>query len=428
MIMKKCLQCLFWVGLLGALLAPAQLLAAELNFQSDTIVRGFERDTATQTDAGVVPVYEYLQVDAGTLDEPGLALHLYGWGRLDLADNEYFTDETAGELLYGYLEYSQSQARFNARLGRQSVFEGVANEVVDGLRLSSDLGRYFSGSVYAGQPATLAEENGRDGDSIFGGRLANHLAGYYDLGVSYKKIRSDSTDAEELAGVDLSLYLPADMTLSGFSSYNLDSEDFAEHSYEANLKLGPVSLRPFVQFFQYDDYFGTATSPSPFSFLAGTGEELTIFGADLTLPVKETWVLTAKAKHYDYEVFDDSSQYVSAQVSWSGEGLTQVGGELGYMSGDAAQNDYVLLRLFGYCDQVKEILPIDFVSGDLVYVGYDQKIYNEDRSLFVSLGLGKTYLDDSLKLKLSGDYSSDPYFDNDLRGMLTASYRFGQTL
>jgi len=428
MVMKKSLQCLFWVGLLGGLLLPCQTLAAEVSFQSDTIIRGFERNTVTQTDAGVVPVYEYLQVDAGTLDEPGLAFHLYGWGRLDLADNGYFTDETAGELLYGYLEYSQAQARFNARLGRQSIFEGVANEVVDGLRLSSDLGRYFSGSVYAGQPAALAEENGRDGDSIFGGRLANHVAGYYDLGVSYKKIRSDSSDAEELAGVDLSLYLPAAVTLSGFSSYNLDSEDFAEHSYQANLKLGPVSLRPFVQFFQYDDYFGTATSPSPFSFLAGTGEELTIYGADFTLPAQEAWLLTAKAKHYDYEVLDDSSNFVSAQVSWSGAGLTQVGGELGYMNSDVAQIDYVLVRLFGYCDQVKEILPVDFVSGDLVYVGYDQKIYNDDRSLFVSLGLGKTYLGDSLKLKLSGDYSSDPYFDNDLRGMLTASYRFGRTL
>jgi len=428
MLMKKCLRWLFWVGLLGAMCVPSQLLAAEISFKSDTILRGFERDTVTNTDVGVMPAYEYLQVDAGTLDDPGLAFHLYGWGRLDLADNDYFADETAGELLYGYLEYSRDQARFNARLGRQSVFEGVANEIVDGLRVSSDLGRYFSGSVYAGQPAALAEENGRSGDSIFGGRLANHLAGYYDLGVSYKKIRSDDVDAEELAGVDLSLYLPANINVYGFSSYNLDSEDFAEHSYEASLLLGSVSLRPFVKFFQYDAYFGTATSPNPFSFLAGTGEELTVFGADLTLPVAEAWLLTAKAKHYDYEVLDDTSQFYSGQIAWSGEGMTQVGGELGYMSGDVAQNDYVLVRLFGYCDQVAEALPLDFVSSDLVYVGYDQPIFDEDSSLFISLGLGKTYLNDALKLKLSADYSSDPYFESDLRGMLTASYHFGQSL
>jgi hypothetical protein len=428
MIMKNGLRCLFGLGLMCALSLPTQVLAAELSFRSDTILRGFERDTVTKTGAAVVPLYEYLQVDVETPDEPGLAFHLYGWGRWDLADNGYFADETAGELLYGYLEYTHALARFNARLGRQSIFEGVANEVVDGLRLSSDLGRYFSGSIYAGQPAALAEDNGRDGDSIFGGRLANHLRGYYDLGVSYKKIRSDDNDAEEFVGVDLSLYLPANINLQGFSSYNLDSEDFAEHSYEASLKLGSVSLRPFVQFFQYDAYFGTATSPNPFSFLAGTGEELTVIGADINLPVGEAWLVTAKAKHYSYEVLDDTSQYYSAQLAWSGEGRSQVGGELGYMSGDAAQNDYVLVRLFGYCDRVAQSLPIDFVSGDVVYVGYDQAIFDEDSSLFISLGLGKTYLNDALRLKLSGDYSNDPFFENDLRGMLTASYRFGRTL
>jgi len=429
MSMKKCLGCLFWLGLLGVLSVPTQILAAELTFRSDTILRGFERDTATKSDAAVVPLYEYLQIDAETPNEPGLAFHLYGWGRWDMADNGYYTDDTAGELLYGYLEYTHAQARFNARFGRQSIFEGVANEVVDGLRLSSDLGRYFSVSLYGGQPAALAEENGRDGDSIFGGRLANHLAGWYDLGLSYKKIRSDSDDAEEMTGVDLSLYLPAGINLYGFSAYNNVTGDWGEHSYELRFTLGPLTVRPFYQQFNYEDYFGTgANSANPFRFLAGTGEELTVVGGDLLLSVGDAWNLVGKVKHYDYEVLDDTSQFYSIQSTWSGEGHSQVGGELGYMKGDVAQNDYYLVRLFTYWDQVSEACPLDFVSGDLVYVGYDQKIYDEDSSLFISLGLGKKFLDDALVLKVSGDYSVDPYFDNDLRGMLTASYRFGRTL
>jgi hypothetical protein len=429
MIMRKCLRCLFWLGLLGAMLVPSQVRAAEVSFKSDTILRGFERDTVQSTGAAVVPAYEYLQVDVETPGEPGLAFHLYGWGRWDLADNGYFEDATEGELLYGYLEYSRQLARFNARLGRQSVFEGVANETLDGLRLSSDLGKYFSGSIYAGQQVALTSENGRDGDKIYGGRLAHHLAGWYDLGVSYKKIRNDSDDAEELAGVDLTLYLPAGINLSGSSSYNLLSEDWGEHSYELSAKFGPVSLRPFVQRFQYDDYFNAGVnSANPFRFLAGTGEELTIIGADLNLSVTESWVLVGKVKHYDYEVFDGSSKYYSAQAIWTKEGHSQIGGELGFMNSDVAQNDYFLARIFSYWDQMAAGCPIDFISGDLVYVGYDQKIYDEDRSLFVSLGLGKKFLDDALELKVSGDYSSDPYFDKDLRGMLTASYRLGRSL
>jgi hypothetical protein len=414
--------------LLGVL--PATAFSVEVSFKSDTLWRAFERNTATEKDASVMPFYEYLQVDINSPDEPGLAFHMYGWGRADLADNDYYSDNTDGELLYGYVEYSRSEARFNTRLGRQQVFEGVANDAVDGVRFSSDLGRYFSGSLYAGQPVSLDSDNGRNGDSIYGGRLATRLAAWYDLGLSYKKIRDDSDNAGEMTGVDLSAYLPYDVSLYGRSSYNLESEGWGEHSYELRLPLGPVALRPSFQEFQYDDYFTTgADSASPFRFLADTGERLRVAGADLTLPAGKSWILVAKAKNYDYEVFNDSSRYYAAQATWStGEGHSQVGGEFGYMNGNAAQNDYSLLRLFSYWDQLPDGCPVGFVSGDLVYVGYDQAIYGEDRSLFVSLGVGKKFLDNSLELKLSADYSHDPYFDEDLRGMLTASYRFGKTL
>ncbi len=415
------------IFLLGLFLSQAA--AVEVQIKSDTIFRIFERDMAADTEEAVLPGYEYLQVDAGDLNDYGLAFHFYGWGRWDMADNDYFSDSTAGELLYGYLEYSKEVARFNARLGRQYIFEGVANESVDGLRLSSDLGRYFSGSFYAGQPVALDSEEGRSGDSIVGGRLANHLLGKYELGLSYKNIRNDSDDAEEMAGVDLSVYLPYDVNLYGFSTYNLDSEDWGEHSYELSATLGPVSVRPYFQQFQYEDYFGTGeNSANPFRFLEDTGEELTVIGTDLTLPVGENWMLVGKAKHYDYKLLDDTSQYYSAQLTWLAEGHSQIGGEIGYMQGDAAQNDYYLLRLDSYWDQLPDGCPIEFVSGDVVYVGYDKAIYGEESSLFLSLGLGKKFLEDALTLKVSGDYSNDPYFDHDLRGMLTASYRFGRDL
>ena len=428
MMTKKRLGILWMAGLVFGF-APLSAWSAEISFKSDTLLRVFERDTIGEDDAAVIPAYEYLQIDVETPDEPGLAFHLYGWVRDDFADNDYYEDNTAGELLYGYLEYTAEQARFNTRLGRQLVFEGVANEAVDGLRVSSDLGKYFSGSVYAGQPAALDSEQGRDGDSIYGGRLANHVAGRYEVGLSYKKIRNDSDDAEEMAGIDLSAYLPYDINLYGFSAYNVDSEDFGEHSYQLSADIGSLSIRPYFQNFQYEDYFGTgANSANPFRFLADTGEEMTIVGVDLTHPVGDAWTLVGKAKHYDYDVFDDSSQYYAAQAIWSGEGHSQVGGEFGYMKGDVAQNDYYLIRLDSYWDQLPDGCPMDFVSGDVVYVDYDKAIYGEDSSLFVSLGFGSKFMEDALTLKLSGDYSSDPYFDDDLRGMLTASYRFGRSL
>ncbi|MBU0484753.1 MAG: hypothetical protein KKB30_09605 [Proteobacteria bacterium] len=417
------------LGIMSVLCLPTAAFAAEISVKSDTIFRGFERDTATESEAMVLPAYEYLQIDVDTPGEPGLALHLYGWGRGDLADKDYYDDTTDGEVLYGYLEYSKKEARFNAKLGRQHVFEGVANETLDGLRISSDLGRYFSGSLYGGQQVAMSDEQGRSGDSIYGGRLSHHLIGRYALGVSYKKITNDSEDAEEMTGVDLAAYLPYDVNLFGNSTYNFESEDWAEHSYEMRATFGQLAVRPYFQKFKYDDYFATgANSAGPFRFLADSGEELTVGGGDFTLSLDSTWVLVGKFKHYTYEVLDDASPYYGAQATWSGEKHCQIGGEVGYMNGEVAQNDYYLVRLFTYWDQLPAILPIGFVSADVVYVGYDKPIYEEDNSLFVSLGAGKKFMEDALELKLSGDYSSDPYFDQDVRGMLTASYRFGHSL
>lgn len=427
--MRRKLCCFLWMGIGLLFCMPHPVSAAELTIKSDTILRSFERNTSTENDAAVVPVYEYLQIDMGESDALGFSFHLYGWGRADLADNDYYDDSSDGELLYGYVEFNTAEAHFNARLGRQYLFEGVTNESIDGLRLSSDLGKYFSGSVYGGQQVAMASENGRSGDIIYGGRLANHLAGRYDLGVSYKKIRNDSTDVDERAGVDLAAYLPYNINLHGYSNYNLDSDAWAEHSYELSSSIGPVAVRPHFQQFQYDDYFNSGTdSANPFRFLSDSAEKLTVFGSDLTLPVGETWILTAKVKNYDYKVYSDNSQYFSGQATWSGEERGQIGGELGYMAGDTDQNKYSLLRLFTYWDKLADVLPVSFISSDLVYVSYDQSIYDQDSSLFISLGTGRKFMNDALELKVSADYSNDPYFDKDIRGMLTVSYNFGKSL
>lgn len=424
-----------WLGILGVLSLPVSLAAAELNFQSDTLFRVFQRDTATKKDAAVTPIYEYLQLDVDTPNRTGLAFHMYGWGRWDTADSDYYPKATTGELLYGYMEYKRELAHFNAKLGRQQIFEGVANDAVDGLHLSSDLGRYFSASIYAGLPVAFDNQEGLSGDSIFGGRLAQHLTGLYDLGVSYKKIRNDSTDASEKAGIDLSAYLPYGVNLYGYSTYNLDTDNWGESSYELHFSLGPVTLRPFFQKFRYEDYFGTAdkttnnsNSVNPFRFLANSGEVLKIGGADLSVPVGDSWSLAVKAKHYDYKVLAGTSQYYAAQAAWSDKGQSQIGSEFGLMNGDADENKYYLVRVFAYWDQLPPGLPAAFVSGDVVYVGYDEAIYGEDSSFFISLGAGKKFLENALELKVSGDYSRDPYFDGDLRGMLTASYHFGRSL
>lgn len=410
-----------------SLLFQGSSLAAELQIASDTLIRVFERDTQKKNDVFVVPVYEYLRLDAGALSSRGLSFHLYGWGRADLGDRDFFKDDTAGELLYGYLEYTHGRNNLNMRLGRQYVFEGVANEAVDGLRVSSDLGRFFNFSAYGGYPAALDSTEGRSGDSIYGGRLAHHYGSRYQLGVSYKQVNNDGDQEEQRVGGDLSLFLPFGASLYGISSYNLETEGWAEHSWELRFKVAALQFKPFYQKFQYEDFFGSGVkAKNPFIFLRDTDETLEVLGGDVVWPVSASWELAARFKYYDYDKRGDTSDFTSLLATWYGQNLTSVGGEFGMMQGDSAENDYLLARAYFYCDRLGQILPRGFVTGDVVYVDYDEPIFGEDTAWFVSLGAGHRFLDDRLELKVSGDYSSDPFFDEDVRGMLVASYTYGR--
>jgi hypothetical protein len=408
---------------LAASLAPAAVspvAAADVTIRSETMVRLFERDTSAGADQKVLPLYEYVQVDAGELEEKGFSFHAYGWGRYDLADNEYFSDQSQGEVLYGYVQYTQEEGSFAARLGRQYVFAGVANESVDGLSVSSDLGSLFSISAYGGLPVALEEVDGRDGDRIYGGRLAHHIGRLYELGISYKKVDNDGDSQEEVLGVDSSLSLGTYAYINGFSARNLDADQWQEHSYEARIPISNFSLRPYFQYFDYDAYFDTgANTGGPFRFLVGSGETVTNLGADVTWFATSALELGVRAKHSSYDKRDDDAWYYAGLATWHLDSPSRVGIEVGRMNGDTDDTAYTQMRGFFYYD-----MDPAFVSGDAVYVRYDEDIFGEDHSAFASLSAGMRFLDEKLEVSLSGDYSADPYFDEDLRGLLNIKYLF----
>lgn len=413
------------VTLFGLLTPPAPATAAPVGIQSSTIFRLLQRDSLTDKDQTVAPVYEYLQADFGQDKSKGLSLHLYGWGRTDLAGSDFYRDDSTAELLYGYLEYLHPASSLNLRLGRQQVVAGIANDSIDGLSLSADLGSSFSLSAYGGLPVAFGTVQGRNGDHIYGGRFSHHLASHYDLGLSYQQLGDDGDKQDEQLGIDSSFGLPGGISLGGRSSYNLENDGWGEHTYEARAALGPFSFRPFFEKYDYRDYFASGNrTPNPFAILTQSEEGLTSYGTDILWRKFAQWDIGAKVKHFTYEVNDDTATYYAGLLTWHGKELTQIGGELGTMQGDAAKNQYQLSRLFFYWDH-PAALPASFISGDLLYALYDQAIFGQDSSFFASLGAGQRFLKDRLELKLSGDYSADPNYDSDVRGMLVMNYRFG---
>jgi hypothetical protein len=397
----------------------------KLDVSSETIVRMFKRDTETQENIRAIPIYEYLRVDYGDAEVEGFSMHLHGWGRTDIGDGGFFEDDTDGELLYGYLEYARPSYGVNLKLGRQHVFEGVANENVDGLRVAGAITPYFVYSAYGGFAVAFDSENGHEDNNIWGARVAHRLGAKYEVGLSYKKIDNDDDPVEEMMGIDLFAGLLSNLDFYGFSAQNLDTGDWAEHSYEARLTIQDLYIRPFYQRYRYEDFFrDDETSSNIFGFLKDTDEILSVAGGDLFWRGVKNMDLGATVKHYDYDQRQETALFYSGQLTLSFGGQTQAGGELGRMDGETDETRYLLTRAWFYWDRPVKYLLGGFLTGDVVYVYYDEEIFGKDSSLFLSLGTGWQFLADALKLKISGDYSDDPFFDEDIRGMLVIIYRY----
>ena len=412
--------------LLFCLLVPTAGEAAELRVASDTLLRYFERDRkADGKTVGIAPAYQYLQMDYGALNEPGLSVHAYGWGRANLGDSldkrtwdAALQQDTAGEFLYGYLQYLRPARDLQVRLGRQYLFEGVANESFDGLYVRADILPSVELSAYAGSPVAVESSKGRSGDRLYGARLYHGKTGSYSLGVSYKFLADDGIRDMEVLGGDLSLSLPGGISLLGRSSLNLVTGGVGEHSYEARFFLGPMEIRPLFQRYRYSDYFNKgARSALLFRYLADN--TITMAGTEAFWYPGEQWEVGLRFKNYDYDKRLGSARSYTALVTWKRNILSEIGVEAGLTDGSDDRNRYFLGRAYAYWN-----LAPAFLTGDLVLAHYGRPVYGKEQSLFASVGTGVRLAGQRLSLKLSCDYSDDPYFDKDIRFTLVASYQF----
>jgi hypothetical protein len=220
-------------------------------------------------------------------------------------------------------------------------------------------------------------------------------------------------------GFDAVARWPGRATLIGTSVRSLVTDHWKEHAYELHVPLGSLALRGLWERYEFDSYFEAgARGAPPFRADADSGERLTAAGGDLRWQWTDSLDLTWLSKVYDYRQRSGEAWYNSAQLGYRPAESSQAGGELGWMNGDSADTRYLLGRGYGYWT-----LSGGFVSADLTLVHYDRKIDGEDLAVFASASGGRLFLDDTLELSLSGDYSSDPYFDHDLRAMLIAEYR-----
>ena len=388
----------------------------EFHFASETILSVFERENEAGDSQQVLPIYEYMQLDYGQLEAEGLSLHLHGWLRADAGDGGYYDEDSDGELLYGYVEYLPPSSAFNLKIGRQHLFSGIVNDSIDGIGIQGMFSPYLTVELLGGIPIALEDENGRSGDTIFGGRSAFFLGRFSEIGLSYKKITDDGETVENTVGLDTSLGTSPFFTLHGLSSWNAETQEWREHSYEAALAFDPLLLKPLYQAYGFQDYFTEATTElQPFRFLQETDEKLVVMGADVILQQNPGFDAGIRFKQYAYDERDETSRYTAVILNFYANNATRYGLEGGVMDGESSENRYQLGRGYLLWNGPFGSPESWFMSTDVLFIQYDEEIYGKDNSWFVSLGCGKQLVEDTLQLAVSGDYSSDPYFDEDTR-------------
>lgn len=395
----------------------------EFHFESETILSAFEWETDKGSSQQALPVYEYMQIDYGHLETKGLSLHLHGWLRADAGDGGYYDEDTDGELLYGYVEYMPPSNGFNLKIGRQHLFSGVVNESIDGIGILGALNPRMTVELFGGVPVALKEENGRSGDSLLGGRAALFAGRFSEVGLSYKRTTDDGETIENTAGLDTSFGITTRLTLQGLSSWNIETKQWREHTYEATIALESLLLKPVYQTYRFEDYFTEEkTDLQPFRYLQETEEKLVIIGTDVIWQRNPGFDAGIRLKQYDYDQHNETSRYMAIILNFYADNTTRYGLEGGIMDGDSSESRYRLGRGYLLWNGPFGSDENWFMSSDVLFVQYNEDIYGKDHSWFVSLGLGKQILEDALRLSVSGDYSSDPYFDDDARLSVVLKY------
>lgn len=411
-------------------LTSSVAMAAEVTVDSSTLLGIARHDVSGSSKETLLPATQFLGLNADKLADGKLSLHLYGWGRADLADKSYNNDTTAGSLAYGYLQYRFAPAG-GIRAGRHAIREGIVNEQIDGLSARTDLPMGFGLSAFGGATVHTAHINGESsdgkGDTLFGGRLNYRYKGILDIGVSgiYESdapaMVSHTAANYRRVGGDIWVTPMAAIDIIGHSSYNPETSKIAEHSYLLNIKpvqklvlTGEYNMQREQSYFYSWTMFSTAAlNPNDKSSSAGLSA---------SYEISKNLGVAADYKHYSREFGSADRFGGEVRVNYQDNSIR---GGIGYHYLDAGQGfaigtnpsaSYHELRVYTMRDTKSYFAAID-VLGDF----FTDKIYGQRSAWEATTSVGYHF---TPVLALSGDlsYGRNPQFTEEVKAILRLTY------
>jgi hypothetical protein len=402
-----------------SLLCSTPLLAGDYSFsgEANTILR--MRTTIDKKN--IYPAYEYLRLNMTDIRTDGSAVSFYlgAWGRADLADKsgEKYTDS---DLQYAYLSYRGAKNNTVVNLGRQFVTEGVAAEKLDGLYLRNDFAAGISAAAFAGK-SVITEPTYKGGNFIYGTRLTQSMPKYYTVGVSALKSDTETKSRyREEMGADIWIHPIDKVDLTGRSSYNSITYGWMEHAYTLSVTpMESLRISADVSSINYRDYFFnmTTTALSFSNMIISPNEELTAAGVAVSyVPIKNLSV-AADFKRYNYKIAGNADYY-GGKATYSLPDSFSAGVGIHRMQGTSASLRYTETRAFASKKLGKADLTVDFHN-----VWYD-KLLNGVRNVYVVTGAAGYQFNEKLTVGADLEYSRNPDFDDEVRGLVKITYAF----
>ena len=392
---------------------PKFALAVDLFGASRTYLQSRE----TTNSKKLLPLYEYLDLNAEGIGAKELSFNFGGWGRADLKDSQ-FDNRVDGNLQYAYLSYNRKTDNSVINLGRFFIFEGVGIGQVDGLYAKTDLWGGFGISAFGGVPAEIDSES-RKGEYVYGGRIKQGIPGLYQIGLSYLKEDKIQSNITEEVGGDLWFRPWEKLEIQGKSAYSFSTSGWTEHDY--SLVLGSFSLfrlRGGGSWVDYKNYFDSANM-SAFKFPSiNPNEKVLTLGGAVDIDFTPHFSIAGEYKNYNYDLAG-SADYFGGKLIYSKPGWGGAGFSVHRMNGGTDKLKYNQFRVYGY----KNFGKAD-VTLDLLHIYYDVAINGVQKAYSVVAAAGYN-LTEKARFAADLEYSHNPDFDKEFRTFIKFIYQFG---
>lgn len=401
----------------GALLTAAPVMAEiSVSGQSDTIFRmGQSLDNKK-----LYPAYEYLRLSAIKSEKDGgaVSVHVGGWARGDLGDKSARNRDTDADLQYGFISYQGAKNNLLINAGRQFVSEGVAAQRLDGLYARNDFAAGFGAAAYLGSPV-VTEPNLKADEFIFGGRVTHSLYKYYTVGLSALRSFDDNGIVyREEEGFDVWAHPIKQIDITGRSAYNSVTEGWMEHAYAVSyVPVESLRVGADYSYTSYQDYFYRVTTSALSFGSIDRAEKVTTFGGSIAYTPVSTFTIAADYKNYDYDIARTADYYGVKATLYLPESYS-AGLSVHRMDGAVSKLKYNEVRLFAS----KNIAHLN-LAADFINLNYDQAINGVSKT-YTIVGSASYELSESLKIGADIDWSKNPDFQNEVKGLVKLTYAF----